>query len=145
MPYLDYSSTNREKILYNVEEDECNRICSLDDNCNGYSYDTIQKSCTLKNDLETPFLNKNTKHPFFTSYNNSYAEYNEKLNNGTSLITLGDTTNKIDDFNCEKLCSISDECKGFNYDIKNKNCNLLSKIDENLPNENYKYYEKNLI
>jgi len=155
-PYLDYYVEGNNS--YTVDnEAKCKSECTNNLECKGYSYDFNKNLCSIKNNLEQPILNTDSTF-FYKDYtdriinapDNDYI-ISENTYDGYASSTFASLYNANVE-TCKQLCSISDKCKGFNYNNSDKHCALKNSAisDDNTqtpPNYasyDYDYYAKEL-
>jgi hypothetical protein len=127
--------------------EQCQDSCTYDDNCVGYTQDSVRKTCDLMYDI-TGFTS-NTENLFtkrsgiklrdFLGENKADGKYMRFENKelppaGGGKMAAYQFINNIDD--CKTKCLESrdpmSKCMAFEYDFKAKTCTINSKIDGKL-------------
>lgn len=156
VPYLDYK-TDKEQTLSNVSDVFiCMKNCDMNDQCNGFSYDTTNNNCTLKNKLETPFLNQNSNFYFknYLSVNDKSSQiyqtyYSTNYDPALKYAVKNMDSKMVDNDNitpCLDSCNSNIECTGFTYDKLNKKCLFKAVHNNNIlfKDQDYDYYAKSI-
>lgn len=139
--------------LTNLSVGDCKLKCNSLSECYGFSYDTTDKSCYLKNSntypksLKTPSQTNNLfirKPVIKNNYENSYEEYLKYNINGGNIGEIPIPNSNPS--SCETSCNNNSLCAGYVYDNSNNNCYLKNYIDkDSISNsENTNLYVRNI-
>ena len=106
--------------------DDCENSCRSDENCKGYTFDTIHKVCFLKSDIVVILSRKNAE----SAYRSDLRPEPPEVTMGTDMNSLLDGKPYRVDQNltlgaCILTCNSDKFCKGFSLNLQNQDCRLF--------------------
>jgi hypothetical protein len=146
---LPLSQVDSRMVSKRDTRQQCIDLCSGDDDCTAFTYDTLSKDCQLISDPNMGFKTNNNgslstigglkKRATLQPVEKYYKKSNVEVKKGE----LKSSYNKVGGLhNCRSKCINENlaSCKAFTYDFNEQTCNVYSEIESTAAAKNSDAY-----